>query len=264
MLRTPFFMCTRCSFLGGLAAFAFAPAVASARTGDPQELELAVPRMERVSDTVWFAQLTPRVWIHTTTYLLGGKVYYPANGLIVADGNEAMLIDTGWTNEQTQTILRAWQGAGRPKIGKALVTHFHYDRLGGIPALTQHGIPAFGNPLTIGLAIDNGHAPPRPLHDVEKAPQRFGPVEVFYPGAGHTIDNIVAYVPGDDVLFGGCFIKSVTANDLGNMEDAFVQAWPASVQRVAQRYRARRVVPGHGTISGDSVGHTLTLAKAGR
>ena len=220
--------------------------------------------MERVSDTVWFSQLTPRVWIHTTTYLLGGKLYYPANGMIVVDGREALLVDTGWTNEQTQTILRAWYDAGRPRITKALVTHFHYDRLGGIPELSKQGIPAFGNPLTIGLAIDNGHVPPKPLHNVEKAPQRFGPIEVFYPGAGHTIDNIVAYVPGDYVLFGGCFIKSVTAGDLGNIEDALVPAWPQSLRRVTDRYHARYVIPGHGTISGDSLAHTLTLAKAGK
>ncbi len=220
--------------------------------------------MERVSDTVWFARLTPRVWIHTTTYLLAGKIYYPANGMIVVDGGEATLVDTGWTNEQTQTILRAWHAAGRPKITKALVTHFHDDRLGGIPELTRHGVPSFGNPLTIGLAIDSGHAPPKPLHNAEKAPQRFGPIEVFYPGAGHTVDNIVAYVPGDDVLFGGCFIKSVTANDLGNLGDADVPAWPASVGRVMDRYHARHVIPGHGTIGGDSLSHTLSLAKVGK
>lgn len=257
-------MCTRCSFLGGLAAFTFAPALASARTGDPQALELAVPQMERVSDTVWFAKLTPRVWLHTTTYLLGGKLYYPANGMIVVDGDEATLVDTGWMIEQTQTILRAWDDAGRQKITKALVTHFHIDRIGGIPELTKRGIPAFGNPLTIGLAIDNGNAPPKPLHEVEKGPQRLGPIEVFYPGAGHTIDNIVAYVPGDDVLFGGCFIKSVTAKELGNLEDAVVPAWPVSVERLMARYRPRYVVPGHGTISGDSLNHTLTLAKVGK
>ena len=220
--------------------------------------------MERISDTVWFSRLTSRVWIHTTTYQLDSKIYYPANGLIVVDGAEATLVDTGWTDDQAQTILRAWNDSGRPKITNALVTHFHNDRLGGIPELTQQGIPAYGNPLTIGLAVDNGHAPPKPLHDVEKSPQRLGPIEVFYPGAGHTLDNIVAYVPGDDVLFGGCFIKSVTAHDLGYLEDADVPAWPASVKRVMDAYHARHVVPGHGTITGDSLGHTLALAEAGK
>ncbi len=52
----------------------------------------------------------------------------------------------------------------------------------------------FGNPLTIGLAIHNGLPSPEPLHGVQKHPVQMGSVEVFYPGAGHTLDNIVVSV----------------------------------------------------------------------
>ena len=55
-------MCTRCAFLAGAAAFAAAPAVALARTGDPGYLETAFPGMQRVADTVWLGQLSPHVW----------------------------------------------------------------------------------------------------------------------------------------------------------------------------------------------------------
>jgi metallo-beta-lactamase class B len=47
-------------------------------------------------------------------------------------------------------------------------------------------------------------------------------------------------------LFGGCLIKSVGAGK-GNLADAHVEAWPASVEKVKSAYpNAKVVVPGHG------------------
>jgi len=259
-------MCTRCAFLAGATALVAAPAVALARTGDPQYLETAMPRMQRTSDTVWFGQLTANVWIFTTTKILDGDTgYYPANGAIVVQGSESLIIDAGWLPNQAAVVLDTWKSTGKPPITKALATHFHGDRTLGIPALKERGIPVFGNPLTIGLAQDNGLPSPRPLHDVEKHPVQMGSVEVFYPGAGHTIDNIVVSVPGDDLLFGGCLVKSVTSNGLGNVADSDIPAWPATMRTLLSKYGTPRyVIPGHGTIAGDPLAHTLELATAGK
>jgi len=255
-------MCSRCAFVAGLAAFVATPALASARSGDPQALEIAMPGMQRVSDTLWLGRLTPNVWIHTTTSVLDGIGSYPANGAIVVDGTQSLLIDTGWSDGYTNAILNAWERLGHPPISRALVTHFHNDRLGGIGALAKRGIPAFGNPLTIGLALDAGLPVPRPLHQVEKHPQRLGSIEAFYPGAGHTIDNIVAWIPSDRVLFGGCLVKSTTSPDLGNLSDANVSAWPATMRAVSRRYSPHHVIPGHGTIAGNPIASTIALADA--
>ncbi len=257
-------MCSRCAFVGGLIGFAALPAVAAARAGDPAALEIAMPAMERISDTLWLGRLTPNVWIHTTTNVLDGVGYYPANGAIVTGANAALLIDTAWSARYARELLDAWERRKLPPITQALVTHFHYDRTGGIGELSKRGIPAFGNPLTIGLALDNGLSAPRALHDVEKRPRRLGPVEVFYPGEGHTLDNVVAWIPGDRVLFGGCLVKSTTAPDLGNVADGNVAAYPATIRAVRRRYAPRYVIPGHGTIEGDSLAHTARLADAGR
>jgi metallo-beta-lactamase class B len=257
-------MCTRCSFLGGVAAFSLAPIAALARTGDPQALEVAMPSMERIDDTLWLGQVSRNVWIHSTTHVIGGNLWYPANGLIVVDGNEATLIDTGWTPDQAGAILKAWSARKRPPITKAIATHFHYDRVGGIPLLNQRGIPTYGNPTTIGLAIDRGFAPPKPIHELDRKPHSFGSMELYFPGAGHTIDNIVVWIPSDDILFGGCLVKSTTATDLGNMDDGDVVAYPRTMKTLIARYRPGVVVPGHGTIAGDSMNHTLRLAELGK
>lgn len=87
-------------------------------------------------------------------------------------------------------------------------------------------------------------------------------VELWLPGAGHTRDNVVVWLKQRRVLFGGCFLKSVTSPDLGNITDAVVPAWAGSVTRARQRYsEARIVVPGHGTINGDPISATLMLLQ---
>jgi glyoxylase-like metal-dependent hydrolase (beta-lactamase superfamily II) len=247
-----------------LAAFAAFPARASARTGAPLGPETALPAMRRIGEAVWLDRLSENVWLHTTATPVDGAGIFPANGAIVVDGNEALLIDTGWSGVHTSALLEAWGRLPQPAVTKALVTHFHNDRLGGLDELAKRGIPAFGNPLTIGLAQDNGLTAPLPLHDLEKKPQRLGTVEVFYPGAGHTRDNVVAWIPSDGVLFGGCLVKSTSASDLGNLADADVAAWPATIRAVYGAYAPRHVIPGHGTIAGDSIGHTTALADAAR
>jgi metallo-beta-lactamase class B len=256
-------MCTRCFFVGGLTALMTAPALASERRGAPQALEIAMPGMRRIADNAWLGQLTTNVWIHTTTHVIDGVGFYPANGAIVVNGREALLIDTGWNDRDAATILDAWNNLQKPKITKALVTHFHNDRLGGIGMLSKRGIPSFGNPITIGLAIDSGYLPPRPLHNVERHQQVINGVEVFYPGAGHTIDNIVAWIPGDNVLFGGCLVKATTARDLGNVADGNLETYASTMRRLMHTYSSpKHVIPGHGTIAGNSLLHTKTMALA--
>lgn len=83
--------------------------------------------------------------------------------------------------------------------------------------------------------------------------------EAFYPGPGHTSDNIV--LKFRRALFAGCLIKALDAPDLGFIGDADVASWPASVRRVAARYPKVTVIPGHGQIDleGASYQHTLDL-----
>lgn len=260
-------MCERCVtrgvFLGGLAAVATSAVARAASDGAPDQLELAISGMKRLAPTVWVKQISERVWVHTTTERLGAAGFYPANGLVVEDRGSAILVDTGWRPAQTQTLVEFWRTIRKRPISRALVTHFHYDRLGGTPYLRSQKIAVVGNPLTIGLAIENALPPPDPLRGVERTPQQFGPLEVLYPGSGHTVDNVVAFVSGDGVLFGGCLVKSTTAAGLGNVADAVVSAWAGSVANVHNRYPdAKIVVPGHGTIEGDSLLHTIGLVNA--
>ena len=73
---------------------------------------------------------------------------------------------------------------------------------------------------------------------------RFGPVELFYPGAAHSTDNLVVYVPSANVLYGGCAVQ-VVKHVCGNVADADLAEWPTSVERIQKHYpEAEVVIPG--------------------
>lgn len=65
-------------------------------------------------------------------------------------------------------------------------------------------------------------------------------------GAGHTKDNIVVFIPSQNLLFGGCLVKELNATK-GNLEDADIIAWSSTIQKVRSSFpTAKIIVPGHG------------------
>jgi glyoxylase-like metal-dependent hydrolase (beta-lactamase superfamily II) len=131
-----------------------------------------------------------------------------------------------------------------------------------LPALFRRGIPVAAVDLTVAKLTRRGIAGVTTLFKAAdretKDPRGF---EAFYPGPGHTSDNIVIAFPEAEILFGGCLIKSTAATDLGFTGDASVAAWPAAIRLLADRYHPKLIVPGHGPSSeGDSaLRHTLDL-----
>lgn len=255
----------RRALLAGLATLPFLLPVhpARARDGAPDLFELPWPDMERINSTLWIRRAAPDLWVTCFTFHQGDDLgYVPANGLIVASDDGATIVDTGWTVEQGRMLLAtARRVTGRP-VARAIATHFHFDRTGGALAMREAGVPLLAHPFATGLARAYGMPEPDPVKGLEKGPVMAGPVELFFPGAGHTRDNITVWHPGSATLYGGCLVKATTSRDLGNLEDADTAAYAASIEAVARRYPERRLtVPGHGTVAGDSLAHTLALAQ---
>lgn len=75
----------------------------------------------------------------------------------------------------------------------------------GMP-VPSNGLVVHGTPHTQRLAAEEGNAVPSSrlegLDEVGSAIS-LGPVEVFYPGAGHAPDNVVVFVPGAGVFSAG-------------------------------------------------------------
>jgi Zn-dependent hydrolases, including glyoxylases len=232
--------------------------------GLPTLLELGTSQMTRIGRSVWVAQIAKGVWLHTTTDLIPGGYWFPANGLILERPAGSLLLDTGYTPEQAELL---WQWANQNLSGPIVTvipTDFHRDRLGGIDALKKHGVQAQAHPQICRLASENHLPVPDPINEFVDKPYRLASdCELFFPGAGHTRVNIVAWLPQHQLLMGGCFLKSVTSANLGNLADAVVSEWSGSIERLRAHYPAPKItVPGHGTISGDSITHTLKLLSA--
>lgn len=206
-------------------------------------------------------ELTRDHYVFTTWKSYNGTPF-PSNGLYVVTDSGVVLIDTPWDTSQTFPLLDSIQRKHGKKVIFCIATHYHDDRTGGFDQLKSIGIPTFTSYKTWLFSRE------------EKAPLASGifyhdtvfqagntRVETFYPGEGHTADNIVVWFPQSKVLYGGCFIKSTEAGGLGNIADANVEAWPESIRRMLKKYpEPRFVIPGHqGWDNRKSPEHTLKL-----
>lgn len=242
---------------------ACAPPPAPAPEGPAARPSVAPVAADTLRADVVVRPLAAGVWLHTTT-----KDGIPSNGLLVETPRGTLLVDTAWDDEQTALLLD-WAAARLRPVHRAVITHHHEDRMGGLATLRARGIPAGASDLTVAAARAKGLAPPDVLFAASdgvfrEAAEGF---EVFHPGPGHTTDNVVVWVPAARVLFGGCFVRAGETRGLGNVADADRAAWPASAARLGERYgaAARIVVPGHGAPGDASLfEHTRALAAAGR
>lgn len=234
--------------------------LAGCKSADPYPLTQDIA----VSPDIELHRVADNVWVHTTYSDLPRLGRYPANGLVVVDGHEAMLIDLPWTDEQTSRLLDWLARKWGISVTTVIPTHFHEDCVGGLSEAHRRGAVSHALDKTIALAQDNGVPVPQQMFAGElKLRCRKTAVIVTHLGAGHTIDNVVAWVPRRRVLFGGCLIKPLSAATLGNTRDANLDAYPITLRAVRQAYPdAQIVIPGHGDWGGlDLIDHTLNLCQ---
>ena len=220
----------------------------------------------RPDATVELDSLAPGVWIHTSYYTYPNGSRFSSNGLVVRDGDRLTLIDTAWGERLTATLLDRIERDVRLPVRLAIVTHAHGDRTSGADVLRDRGIPVYAHPRTIALALETGLPPPTdslPGLAVPGSTMSIAGVEIFYPGPGHSPENLMVWVPGAKVLFGGCAVRPGDAATLGNTAHADRAAWPVAIGRATKRYlRLDVVVPGHGAIGGlELLSHTLLLLQ---
>jgi len=190
------------------------------------------------------------VWVHTSNYTVPGRAPIPSNGLIVADGEELIMVDTAWGEMATKSLLEKIKAdIGKP-VTKLIITHHHLDKMAGVDVMEFEGAQVFTHPLTPIKAVNSGYPVPNTsVATLKEAKSRtkVGSVEIAYPGAAHSEENLVVYIPSQKILYGGCAIKGAEANSMGNLSDADIKAWPASLNWVKATYPdTQTVVPGHG------------------
>ena len=142
------------------------------------------------------------------------------------------MFDTPVDNESSEVLIDWITNTLSSNIQVIIPTHFHQDCLGGLEAFHHRGIPSLWNLKTIELAANVQAITPQ-VGFRSDTTLTIGntEIQVYQPGPGHTIDNIVGYIGSSKVLFGGCLIKSQGAGK-GYLGDAEVSAWPSTVSKL--------------------------------
>ena len=136
--------------------------------------------------------------------------------------------------------------------------------MGGLNYLNSLGIESYSNELTREIAKTKNL--PIPKHGFSDSLElNIGNKQIIcnYFGPAHTIDNIVAWIPSEKILFGGCMVKELKSTSLGNIADADIKEWPKTIGKVIEKYKnAKIVIPGHGEYGGiELLKHTLELSS---
>lgn len=188
---------------------------------------------------------------------------FEANALIYIDGGNAYLIDTPWGPSDMPDLI-IWIKNKGLTLKDTVVTHFHQDRVTGLEYLNKNNFKTFASRLTNRLlkeqhAVQANHSFSGNNFELLK-----DKIEIYNPGPGHTIDNIVVWLPTERVLMGGCLLRAKDTHTLGYLGDADTKDWYRSIRNIQQHYpNTKLVIPGHGSIKGNRtiITHTLNLAN---
>jgi metallo-beta-lactamase class B len=210
--------------------------------------------------------LTGDFYIYTTYQDINGKPF-PANGMYVLTNQGAIVLDTPWDTLQVVPLLDSIRTRHKQQVVLSVSTHFHGDRTAGLDILKRNGVQTYSSKQTFEQCA---------IHGDKQAQYYFENDTVFtvgqytfntfYPGKGHTEDNIVVWFDQPKILYGGCFIKSTEAADLGYTADGDVSAWEGSIRKTRQKFRKPRfIIPGHQSWkSRKSLKYTLKLIRQSR
>jgi glyoxylase-like metal-dependent hydrolase (beta-lactamase superfamily II) len=200
-----------------------------------------------------------------TTYRSIDGVPFPSNSMYVVTDSGVVIIDTPWDAAQTEPLLDsiAARHGKRPVI--CIVTHSHDDRTAGLDILKAHGVATYSTFRTDRISREKGEKLAE-HHFTGDTTFKVGALtfKTYFPGEGHTSDNIVVWFPKARILYGGCLVKSVDSPGLGNIADANLAQWPATIRNLSQKFGMPRfIIPGHqGWTSRQALEHTMWLLKS--
>lgn len=205
------------------------------------------PNTSYQSDNLEISPLSENTFIHKSYLKTDDFGNVACNGLIYLNDNEVIIFDTPTNDDASNELINWVQDELEAEIVAVIISHSHDDCLGGLQVFHNHDVPSFANALTIALATEAGMTPPKKAFTGELSTS-INDTEVLsqFLGEGHTRDNIVSYIPDEEVLFGGCLIKALGAGE-GYTGEANLSTWSVTVQKVKDLYpKVKYVVPGHG------------------
>lgn len=205
--------------------------------------------------------LTGDLYVFVSYGTFEGK-HYPANAMYMVTPKGVVLFDTPWESQYYQALLDSIWNHHHKKVIMCISTHFHDDRTSGLTYYNSKGIKTYTTAMTDSLSVINhNHRANYLIHGDTTFHVGGNTFETYYPGPGHSPDNIVIWFPKEKVLYGGCLIKSVAVNSLGNLGDANVKAWGQSLKKLQKKFSdPSYMIVGHNKWRNkQSIKHTLYL-----
>lgn len=179
--------------------------------------------------------LTGNFFIYTTYNVYEGNSI-PAHGMYLLTDSGVVLFDTPWDSTQFQPLLDRIKLKHNSNVTLCIATHWHSDRTGGLEYYKRQGIKTYTTKLTDKFSKQNNKKRAEFLmtNDTIFKVGQYA-FEVYYPGGGHTEDNIVVWFSKEKVLYGGCLIKGADAKNLGYLGDANIAAYETTLKNVARK-----------------------------
>ncbi|WP_456312670.1 subclass B1 metallo-beta-lactamase [Pseudomonas shirazensis] len=209
------------------------------------------------------SHLTGDFYVYKTFHDYKGTMI-SANAMYLVTNKGVVLFDAPWDKTQFQPLLDSIKAKHNKDVVMCFATHSHEDRAGGLEFYKQKGIKTYTIKLTDQILEKNNEKRAEfiiPNDTVFTVGQH--KFQVYYPGKGHAPDNVVVWFNKEKVLYGGCFIKSTEAVDLGYLGDANVKEWAKSIRKVQAKFKNPKfIITGHDdwTNTG-SLDHTLKLVE---
>jgi metallo-beta-lactamase class B len=219
----------------------------------------------KISDDLELLKLSGNAFIHVSYVNSPSFGRYSSNGLVFINGSEAFLFDTPPDEQLTIALVKWLREKMKVEIRGFAPNHWHEDCMGGLGYLNKQGTSSYANIRTIDIARQQDL--PVPGHGFKDSlTLKLGDrnIHLYYPGAAHSMDNIVVWIPSEKILFAGCMCKSLESTDLGNTADGDLKEYASTITKVMKRFpEAKVVVPGHGKAGGiELLTHTSKLATA--
>jgi len=209
------------------------------------------------------SHLTGDFYVFTTYNLYKGN-RIPANGMYLITNKGVVVIDTPWDTTQFQPLLDSIKARHNKNVTLCIATHFHEDRTGGLEYYKQQGIKTYTTKQTDELSKKRGMKRAEFLIDKDTI-FNIGQYsfQTYFPGHGHAPDNIVIWFEKERILYGGCLIKSVEDDNLGNLSDASVKDYSRTIKNVMDKFREPKyIITGHNDwVDTKSLRHTLEMAE---
>jgi metallo-beta-lactamase class B len=207
--------------------------------------------------------LTGDFYIYTT-YNTYQESKLPANGMYLLTNNGVVLFDTPWDTTQFQPLLDSIKQKHNKNVSMCIATHWHSDRTEGLEYYKRLGIKTYTTKLTDEFSKKNDKK--RAEYLIEKdtlfniGQHTF---ETYYPGQGHTADNIVIWFNNEKILYGGCLIKGADAENLGYLGDANKTEYYSTLKNVEKKFlNPKFIIISHSEWGNlNSLKHSIKLAK---